>query len=174
MGQTKNLINAAAVEKIRELANAVDIAMFCTNLGAQPFSTCPMSTQQVEDDGTIWFFSGKDSDHNADLAKDSACQLIYSSKVGETDHLSLYGHAEVTFDRAKAEELFGTMEKVWFPGGIDDPNFSMIRFTPKEGYYWDSKHGKMVSFAKMLASVVTGKQADTGVVGKLEVAENFN
>ena len=148
----------------------VDIAMFCTNLGARPFNSCPMSTQQVEDDGTIWFLSAKDSDHNADLAQDGACQLIYSSKVGETDHLSLFGNAEVTFDRAKAEELFDTMEKAWFPGGIDDPNFSMIRFTPSQGYYWDTKHGKMISFAKMMASIVTGSSADGGVSGKREIS----
>lgn len=169
MGKVKNLISREAVTKIQELAKDVDIAMFCSNLGAKPFSSCPMSTQQVEDDGTIWFFSGKDSDHNKDIAKDSAVQLLYSSKVGESDHLSIFGHAEVTFDRAKAEELMTEMVKVWFPKGVDDPNLSMIKFTPKEGYYWDTQHGKMVAFAKMIAGRITGQEMDDSVEGTLKV-----
>ncbi len=168
MGDTKHLINKAAVKKMQKLAMSVDIAMLCTNLGAKPFSTCPMSTQQVEDDGTIWFFSGRDSDHNKDIGRDPAVQLIYSTEVGETDHLSIFGHAEVTFDRAKAAELFSPEIKVWFPKGLDDPNLSMIRVTPKSGYYWDTKNGQMVAFAKMAASIVTGKTMDDGIQGKLK------
>lgn len=169
MGKTENLVQQDAVEKIRQLAMEVDIAMLCTNLGAKPFNTCPMSTQAVDDDGTIWFFSNKDSDHNLDLVTDADCQLIYSSKVGETNHLSLYGTAEITFDRAKAEKLWSPIHKTWFPGGLEDPKLSMIRFVPRQGYYWDSKHGKMVSFAKMAFSALTGKSVETGVTGTLRI-----
>ncbi|NJC28107.1 pyridoxamine 5'-phosphate oxidase family protein [Neolewinella antarctica] len=170
MGDIKNLINKEAIVKIQKLATDVDITMFCTNLGGKPFSTCPMSTQQVEDDGTIWFFSNKNSDHNKDIKSDPATQLIYSSKAGDTDHLSVYGTSEITFDRAKAEELFTPMIKTWFPEGVDDPELTMIKFTPSEGYYWDTKNGQMVAFAKMMASVVTGKEGmDDGIEGKLKV-----
>lgn len=169
MGTIQHLFSAEAIDKIQQLAKAVDITMFCTNLGNKPFNTCPMSTQGVDDDGTIWFFSNKDSDHNKDIAEDPACQLIYSTKAGGNDYLSIYGEAEIVFDRAKAEELWTAMVKVWFPQGVDDPNFSMIRFTPSEGYYWDTKHGKLVSLAKMAASIVSGSTMDDSVEGKLKV-----
>ena len=169
MGETKNLVSQQAIKKVKEMAMEVDIAMFCTKLSAKPFNVCPMSTQQVEDDGTIWFFSGKDSDHNKDIKTDPYVQLLYSSKVGDSDHLSVYGRAEITFDRAKAEELFTPMIKVWFPEGVDDPNLTMIRFTPESGYYWDTKHGKMVAFAKMAASVVTGTTMDDSIQGGLKL-----
>ena len=169
MGETKNLIHRQAIKKIQELAKDVDITMFCTKLTQQPFDVCPMSTQRVEDDGTIWFFSGKDSDHNKDVQSDPAVQLIYSSKVGESDHLSLYGKAEVTYDKQKAEELFTPHVKVWFPKGPTDPNLTLIRFTPESGYYWDTKNGKMVSLAKYAASIVTGKTMDDGIKGELKI-----
>ena len=143
--------------------------MFCTKLGSKPFDVCPMATQQVEDDGTIWFFSGKGSDHNQDVASDPDVQLIYSSKVGNTDHLSLYGTAEVLYDKQKAEELFNPHVKVWFPDGPTDPNLTLIRFTPQSGYYWDTKNGQMVSFAKRIAAVATGTTMDDGVKGELDL-----
>lgn len=168
MGKTKNLFATAAVDRIQKIADDARTCMFCCNLGTRPFDVAPMATQQVEDDGTVWFFSAKDSDRNAYLATDPAAQLIYS-KVGDSEYLSLYGRAEVTYDLAKVEELWSPMSKVWFQEGPTDPNLSLIRFIPEEGYYWDTQHGKMVAFAKMAASIVTGKTMDDGLSGKLEL-----
>jgi hypothetical protein len=53
--------------------------------------------------------------------------------------------------------------------GKDDPELTLIKVEPVHTYYWDTKHGKMVAFAKMLASVVTGKTIDDSIEGKLKV-----
>ena len=147
----------------------INVCMLCTNLGERPFNTCPMSAQQVEEDGTIWFLSGKDSTHNADIERQGEVQLIFSNKQSEEEYLSVYGKAEINYDRAKAKELFDQFEKTWFPQGPEDPNLSLIKVTPQSGYYWDTKHGAMVSFAKMAISAVTGAQMDDGVSGALKL-----
>lgn len=167
MGETKPLFNTQAVEKIKEMTGDGHIVLFCCNLSAQPFDITPMSTQKVEDDGAIWFFSTKDSDRNKYVQQDPRVQLLYSD-TGSQDYLSLYGRAEVLYDKAKAEELWNAHVKVWFPDGPTDPNLSLIRFRPSEGFYWDTKHGKMVAFAKMVASMVTGKTMDDSVEGALK------
>ena len=169
MGEMKNLVSQDAIAKIKEMAGDLDVCMLCTNLGAKPFNACPMSTQQVEDDGTIWFLSGKDSNHNADIKRDDAVQLIYSSKQSTAEYMSVFGSAEIVFNRMKAKELFDQIEKTWFPGGVEDPNLSLIKFTPKEGYYWDTKSGALVAFAKMAISSVTSLKMDDGVSGKLKI-----
>ena len=168
MGKTENLFSQESVEKIRKITEDTRTCMFCVNLGGRPFSVAPMSTQQVEDDGTIWFFSGKDSERNAYLQEDPEAQLIYSTQKNE-EYLSLYGDAVVMYDKQKAEELWSPIVKVWFQEGPTDPNLSLIRFTPRDGYYWDTQHGKLVAFAKMAASVVTGQTMDDGVQGELKV-----
>ena len=168
MGKTENLFSRESIEKIRKISDDTRTCMFCTNLGERPFGSTPMATQHVDDDGTIWFFSGKDSDRNADLQREPEAQLIYSSEKNE-EYLSLYGDAVVMYDRQKVEELWSPLVKVWFQEGPDDPNLSLIRFTPREGYYWDTQHGKVVAFAKMAASVVVGKTMDDGVQGELKV-----
>ena len=167
MGKTENLFSQQAIEQIKKICDDVRTTMFCTNLGARPFSSTPMATQRVEDDGSIWFFSAKNSDRNADLKREPEAQLIWSSDDSQ-EYLSLYGEAHVLYDRQKAEELWDPMVKVWFQEGPTDPNLSLIHFRPTSGYYWDTQHGKLVSFAKMAASVVVGKTMDDGVQGKIE------
>lgn len=167
MGKVQPLFHRKAIEKIQEMTGDGRIVMFCCNLNEQPFEATPMSTQKVDEDGTIWFFSAKDSDRNKYVKKDARVQLLYGDS-GKQDYISLYGEAEVLHDRAKAEEMWTKMVEVWFPEGPGDPNLSLIRFVPKEGFYWDTQHGKMVAFAKMLAAIVTGNKSDDSVEGKLQ------
>lgn len=168
MPTTENLFNKEAIKKIKNMTGDGSFVMLCTNLGSKPFSSCPMAVQEVDDEGNLWFFSGKDSDHNADIAHDPAAQVLLSD-TGSSDYLSLFGTAAIVEDRKKAEELWSSFVKVWFPEGIDDPNLSLVRFSPREGFYWDTKHGKMVAIAKMAASLVTGATMDDSVDGTLKV-----
>lgn len=57
---------------------------------------------------------------------------------------------------------------MWFQDGPDDPDLTLIRVQPQHARYWDTKHNKMVMWAKMAASVVTGKTMDDGVEGTLK------
>lgn len=154
---------------MKELTEAAPIAMLCTNLSAVPFSACPMSTQQVEGaTGTIWFFTGLQNQHALDIQADPRVQLIYSN-TGDYAYLSVYGTAELVNDRAKIAELWTPMAKVWFQEGKDDPNLRLLKVSPQEGFYWDVKNSKTVSFLKMIASMATGKTMDDGIQGSLSI-----
>ena len=73
------------------------------------------------------------------------------------------------YDKEKIKELWEPIVKTWFQEGTDDPHISVIKVTPKEGYYWDTKHGKLVALAKMVASMVSGKTMDDGIEGKIKL-----
>lgn len=45
----------------------------------------------------------------------------------------------------------------------------MIQVTPAEGYYWDTKHNKVIVLAKMVAGMLTGKTLDDSIEGRLRV-----
>jgi hypothetical protein len=60
--------------------------------------------------------------------------------------------------------------KVWFTEGKDDPRISVIEFIPEEGYYWDTKHGKVVAGIKMMIGAAIGKTLDDSIEGKLKVS----
>ncbi len=164
---TQNLYSTDAKEKIKKLAKNIDFAMMATNLTKTPFSVIPMSTKKVDEDGNIWFLSGKDSDHNRDIKNDKNVQLIYSDK-GSMQFLSVFGTASITTEKMILNELYSSTDDSWFDGK-DDPNISAIKFEPKEAYYWDSKSNKIVTLFKMGVGAVTGEKQDVGRKGELNV-----
>lgn len=165
MGDIQNLQNKEAIEKIVELAKN-QTCLFCTFTGEYAIAARPMSTQGVEEDGTIWFFSSKESNKNREINNKNKVQLLYGDP-GKSDYLSVEGNVEIMEDKKKIDELWTPIIKTWFQEGKDDPNLTLLKITPAQAYYWDTKHGKMVSFAKILASVVIGKTMDDGIEGKL-------
>ncbi|MBA4058682.1 MAG: general stress protein, partial [Marivirga sp.] len=85
------------------------------------------------------------------------------------EFLSVYGKASITRDRKKIDELWTDTAKAWFPEGKDDPRVTVVKVTPEEGFYWDTKDGKLISTIKILASAVTGKTLEEGVEGTISV-----
>ncbi len=168
MGATKNLISSEAIEKIKHLAEEADICHFVTALSKIPLSTRPMSTQKVDENGCIWFMSDKNSSKNKEIQTDKHVQLFYSNQ-SSSEYLSVLGNAEIVFDKKLIDEMWTAVAKAWFTEGKDDPNISLIKVTPLEGYYWDTKNNKMISLIKIAASVITGKSNDGGIEGKLKV-----
>lgn len=164
---TENLYSAEAKEKIKEMAEDIDFAMMATNLTKTPLSIIPMSTKKVDEDGNIWFLSGKNSDHNRDIQKNKEVQLIYSDK-GSMKFLSVFGIASIVTEKMVLKELYGKSDDTWFDGE-DDPNLSALKIEPKDAYYWDSKHSKIVSLFKMGVGAVTGEKQDVGRKGELNV-----
>ncbi len=167
MGKVKSLFDERAIAKIQKLAEEGTIGFFCCNLSSPPLNATPMATQKVDDDGTVWFFSARDSDRNTYLETDNRAQFLCGNQKN-SDYISLFGTVDFVEDLEMVKKLWSPLAKVWFQEGPEDPNLTLLRFTPQEGFYWDTRHGKMIAFAKMLASVVTGKTMDDGVQGKLK------
>lgn len=164
----KNLSQEEAIQKFKELADHQSTCLFTTRLTSLPLTTRPMSVQKVCDQGNFWFLSAVDSDKNGEIAEDARVQLFFSN-TSNYEFLSVYGRASITRDRQKIDELWTDVAKAWFKEGKDDPRVSVIKVTPEEGFYWDTKDGKLVSLIKIAASAVTGKTYQEGVEGKISV-----
>ncbi len=167
MGATQNLQGQEANDKIKELIDHNSTCLFATQLTYAPVSVRPMASTKVEEDGTIWFFSKEDSDKNAHIEQDQRVQLLYSNQSA-AEFLSLYGYAEIVTDRNKIDELWTPIAKAWFTEGKDDPSVTLIKVTPEEGYYWDTKNNKVISLAKIAISALSGKTNDNGVEGEIK------
>ena len=164
----QNISRQEANEKIKELAKKADVCMFTTSLTKLPLITRPMSTRDVDNDGSIWFFSRDGSDKNLEISADNRVQLFYSNS-SSSEYMSLYGKATILKDARKAKELWSAIAKTWFNEGYDDPELTLIKIEPEEGYYWDTKDGKVISLLKMVAGALAGKEFNTGVEGSVKV-----
>ena len=55
--------------------------------------------------------------------------------------------ATVVRDPPKMRELYSPILKTWFPGGLEDPYLTLIKFEANSGAYWDSPGGMLQSLA---------------------------
>jgi general stress protein 26 len=152
---TENLSHLEAIKKIKELSESARICMFCTDLGTLPINSRPMTLQETDNEGNLWFISSDESNKNFEIKDDRKVQLFFMNN-SDYQYLSVFGEASIYKDKTTVEEKWSPMAKAWFENGKDDPKVSIIRVEPAETYYWDTKVGKLVSLFSFVASAVTG------------------
>jgi general stress protein 26 len=144
--------------------------MFTTNLNHFPHTSRPMSLQEVDENGTLWFISSSDSHKNAELNVDRRVTLYFQNK-SSYEFLLVNGEATIYVDKGMIDQHWTEFAKAWFDGK-DDPRVSVIAVKPLDCDYWDTKNGKIVSFIKMSFNALTGSKGDDGgIEGKLHVAK---
>jgi general stress protein 26 len=164
----RSLEGADAIKKLKGLATSAENCFFCTNIKTGlPVSVRPMSVLDVDEEGNLWFMSQKDSKKNKEIKEDPFTHLFFQENKN-SGFLNIYGITEISTSQEKIDELWNPLLKVWFQGGKDDYNISLLKVVPTNVYYWDTKHGDVIAFAKMAASIVTGKTMDDSVEGNLD------
>lgn len=166
---TENLHHTEAIKKLKELAESARTCMFCTELTQIPNNSRPMSLQECDADGNLWFLSSAESNKNFEIKEDNRVQLYFMNN-GSAEYLSILGKAFIYKDKSTIEERWSVFANAWFDGK-EDPHVSVIRVAPDEIYYWDTKAGKFVTMMSFLAAIVSGKKTDNsdGVAGNLNV-----
>ena len=162
-----DLLGTEAVKRIKEMVKGAQTCFFRTAVATGGSNGVrPMSVQQVDDAGTLWFLSASDSHKNQEIAADPRVNLYFQGSK-HSDFLHLGGRATISTDKAKIEELWEPILKTWFTGGVDDPRITVIQFTPADGYYWDTKHGSAVAGVKMLIGAAIGQTLDDSIEGRI-------
>lgn len=156
-----------SIQKLKELLEGIDFTMMTTMAGGKLHSR-PMSTQEMDDNGVLWFFS-RDNTHKADeIESDDRVNCAYSDP-DQNRYVSVFGRAKVSRDRARMEELWNPIHRAWFPDGLDDPNICLIRVDVEEAEYWDAPSSTLVQLAGFAKAIITGQEADYGENKTLEI-----
>lgn len=167
---TENLTRQDAVEKLKELSEKARICMFCTQLDELPLAARPMTLQECDEEGNLWFISSAESNKNFEIGADKRVQLFFVNN-GDHEYLSVFGEAFIYTDQQTIEDKWSPLAKAWFEEGKEDPDVTIIRVAPGDVYYWDTKAGKLVTMTTFVWAAITGKTTDNsdGVEGKLNV-----
>jgi general stress protein 26 len=156
-----------AIEKLKGFLEGIDFAML-TTFADDKLHSRPMSTQELDENGDLWFFTSDDSRKIEEIERDNRINVAYSDPDGNT-YVSVFGTAEVVKDRAKIEELWSPVYKAWFPEGINDPKVCLLRISVEDAEYWDAPNSKIVQLAGFVKALVTGQEADMGDHGTVKV-----
>lgn len=165
---TQNLNQTDAIAKLKDLAERARICMFSTELTNLPINTRPMTLDTCDDEGNLWFISSTQSNKNFEIKQDNRVQLFFMNN-SNSEYLSVYGEAFIYKDKSMIEDKWSVLANAWFDGK-EDPTISVIRVSPIETYYWDTKAGKLVSFLTFAKAIVSGRETDNsdGVEGELK------
>ena len=84
----RKLQDQEAIDKFRELADAVNICMFTTVDNEHNVMSRPMWTADIDSEGNAWFFTNEFSEKIQEVSKDNILQshkahIDLSSAVGE-------------------------------------------------------------------------------------------
>ncbi|RYH14190.1 general stress protein [archaeon] len=169
MKNTSQENSSENVQKLGEKIKDVKIAMLTTIAANGDVESCPMMTQEVDFDGSLWFFTRKSSKKVEHIEKKPQVNVVYS-KPDDQLYVSVSGRAELVLDKAKIDELWTPSLKAWFEKGKEDPEVSLIRVDVESAEYWDTPSSAVVRIVGFAKSVLTGKPAGSmGEHEKLEI-----
>lgn len=153
--------NSEAIKKIKELAEEITFCFFCTDLAQPPFESTPMSVQEVDENGNIWFLASKESEKYKNIKINEQVQL-YFSDPSSMKYLSLFAKAELVDDQKRIDKYWNKFVAGWFEKGRADPNIVLFKIIPQQAHYWDTKHHKLVSYAVTLLNAIGSNLDDQG------------
>ncbi len=156
-----------SIEKLKGMLEVIDFAMI-TTIAHGKLRSRPMSTQEMDENGDVWFFTSDETHKVDEIEADDRVLVAYSAPDDNT-YVSVFGHAKIVHDRAKIEELWNPVHKAWFPEGKDDPHLCLLKITIEEVEYWDSPNSKLVELAGFVKALVTGQEAEGGDYGKIKL-----
>ncbi|WP_045233318.1 pyridoxamine 5'-phosphate oxidase family protein [Deinococcus pimensis] len=166
---TEQMTHDQAVKKLADLVRDIRIAMFTSVSEDGSLHSRPMATQHTDFDGTLWFFTWRDSAKVDEFEARPNVNVAFSDPKTQT-YVSVVGRARITDDAAKKQELWNPALKAWFPDGLDDPNLTLIKVDVDGAEYWDSPSSAVVHLYGVVKATLTGKPAtDVGENKKIEL-----
>lgn len=122
-------------------------------------SSRPMTLQDVEFDGDIWFFASKSAAFINHIENNSEVNLTFANPK-DMSFLSASGNATVINDEGKKRELWQPFYKAWFPEGLEDRDLRLLKINIQNAEYWESPGKKIVRLIGFAKAAITGKPGD--------------
>lgn len=155
--EQSHLSREETIQAMTEIMKEVKFAMLTVVTEDGHLQAHPMTTQQAEFDGDVWFLGGKDTQQVQAMRARPTVNVSYSDHV-KGNYVSISGTAQMVEDRAKLEELWTDAYKAYFPGGIDDPSLQLVKIEAQGGEFWGSD-GKIKNLFQLARAKITGQGA---------------
>ena len=151
------------IQHFAKLTKDIKFAMFTTVSRDGTLRSRPMTLQQNEFDGTLWFFADRWSHLASDIGDGSRVNLSFAD-IKNNSYLSASGQADVVFDKAKERELWNPFYKAWFPEGLEDTKLCLIKVTVESADYWESPSSPLIHLVGFAKAVLTGQRPAPGLL----------
>ncbi|ARQ05856.1 pyridoxamine 5'-phosphate oxidase family protein [Macrococcoides canis] len=151
--------------KLFELIEKNDIAMM-TTIQDNKLVSRPMSYQEVDASGNIWFMSTR-TEKTEEIENDNRVNLAFTKK----GFVSIAGNASIVNDNEKIKEYWNKGIEAFLSTKPEDPNVVLIKVVPESAEYWatDDKVKTVVEGIKSLVSNDKGSSEDSSINESLDL-----
>jgi len=92
---------------------------------------------EAEGIGVIWFSTNTSNRHVAQLGRNPKASVYFVHHPQEPWHgLMLTGTVELRQDRESRERLWEDGRERYYPLGVTDPDYTVMRFVAERGHFW--------------------------------------
>jgi general stress protein 26 len=146
------------IAKLRGLMKDIKICMLTSLDSEGRLHSRPMTLQEVTFDGILWFFAGIKTGVSGEIAHRPHVSVCFSDPH-DRQFVSASGQARLIQDPVKKESLWKPTYKVWFPGGVSDPDLVLLAVDLESAEYWDSSNGLVTALFAAITAPVSEKPA---------------
>lgn len=162
------------LQKLHDLIDDIETAMFTTRRADGRLVSRPMATQKRAAGADLWFVTMRDSEKLDELRNDPHVNLAYF-KDRTKEWVSVSGRARIVDDRAKIRELYQPDWRAWFgdegreqDGTPDDPRMILIGVDVEIAMFLQVNKPQPVVLFEVVKGIVTGKAPRVGEVERIE------
>ncbi|HYK00828.1 MAG TPA: pyridoxamine 5'-phosphate oxidase family protein [Thermoanaerobaculia bacterium] len=163
-----------AKEKLYDLIEQLETAMFTTRRADGRLVSRPMATQKRAAGADLWFVTSRDSEKLIEIGEDPHVNLAYY-KDRTREWVSVSGTARIVDDREKVRELYQPDWRAWFgdaggpnDGTPDDPRMVLIGVDIDQALFLELNKPQAVVLFEVVKGIITGKQPDVGEVQRVD------
>lgn len=147
--------HSAALAELKSRITPIRFAMFTTVDSQGSLVSRPMTSQEMDAAGNLWFFTSTTAELWEDIVAHPHVNLGFAEPKDNV-YVSISGRAERVVDREKIKAMWNPAVQAWYPHGPDDPHVVLVRVVAQAAEYWDSGATSMVQMFNMAKAVLTG------------------
>ena len=117
----------------------------------------PMNPQIDRETETVWFYADASSDLVRAVRAGEPTNFVHMCYADSDFQACVRGSLVEYKDKAKIDQYWSPMVSAWFADGKDDPNLTMLCFSPHHAAMWESDVNA-ITFAFEIAKGVLGSE----------------
>lgn len=160
--------HSSQVAELKSRIGAIGYAMFTTMDAHGHLVSRPMTVQDIDAEGDLWFYTSTDTDLWQNIAGQPQVNLSFAEPEGKV-YVSVSGQAERVVERARIAAMWTPAVQAWYPHGPDDPHVMLVRVVSHSAEYWDNNASSMVQLYQMAKAVLTGTTPDAGQHARIDL-----
>lgn len=160
--------HSSQVAELKARIKAIRFAMFTTIDEHGHLISRPMTNQDTDADGNLWFYTSTETDLWENIVAQPQVNLSFANPE-DSVYVSISGRAERVVEREQIKAMWNPEVQAWYPNGPDDPHVMLVKVVSDTAEFWDSNSSSMVQLFKLARAVLSGTTPEESEHGRIKL-----